>query len=659
MQDNYDVPPQSPEPPRSPVPPPPPTMQRRRRSRWWIPLAIIAGLCLVVVVFIGVFVSFITSGFSGSEKSVSVRDNSVLVVDLSSGLPERASSGGLFGTNTSTSVLRAVTSIRRAATDSRIKGIYYKAGGAGMGFAKLAEVRDALTVFKGSGKFIYAYIDAGSKGHYYLASVADSIFMPSEGMLEFNAFGASSVFMKGLFDKIGVEWYVQQYEEYKSAGESMSRTNWSAPAKEEVRALVEQRQAMFIDAVASGRSIDVPVVRALLDSGVYSAQEAMQARLIDGIAMESAVRDRIRHRLGTGDTTKSGAQKLRMVNIGQYWSSSDDRESSKEAIDDSKTIAIVYASGAIMPGKDNNDPFGGGEDGVRSASLIKALREAGNDSDVKAIILRIDSPGGSVLASDEIWSAILDIRKKKPVYASMSDVAASGGYYIAMACDTIIAHPATITGSIGVILSIPNLSGTMNKLGLTVDTVNLGRSTNFMNPMMPFSQADRDRLARISEPIYRRFVQKVADARKKSFDDARALAKGRVWTGSAAHAAGLIDVQGGLYESIQLVKRRLGVDSATKVPLAVYPQSVDRVEAILKLLGLEDGSSDEDDADATAPASVRMLFTKAMGADAQWERVWATLPPDIRNQVYHMASLTDIGMREHSLYMLPNAIEPF
>ncbi|HCN04572.1 MAG TPA: hypothetical protein DIS79_03045, partial [Bacteroidetes bacterium] len=219
----------------SPLPPPPYYAQPRRRTRWWIPLLIIGGVIFVFFAAIIGFVAFIGAGISGGSEPVRVKNNTVLLVDLSGGIPEykpqmRFSFGG--SSSTGPSLLDMLTAIREAKTDDNIKGIYYRAGG-GAGMAKLTEIREALLDFKSSGKFVYAFIETGSKAHYYLASVADSIIMPEEGMLDFSAFGANGLFMKGMFDKLGVEWHVEQFEEYKSAAEMMSRDSWSAPAQEE------------------------------------------------------------------------------------------------------------------------------------------------------------------------------------------------------------------------------------------------------------------------------------------------------------------------------------------------------------------------------------------------------------------------------------------
>lgn len=636
---------------QTPPIPPPPSAGPRRRSRWWIPVAVIGGLLVLFIVVIGAFVGALFSGFSeiggGLDKeAVQVKDKSVLVVDLSSGVVEHRPNlvFNFGGDQAGVSLMSTIHAIRDAKDDPKIEGIYYRAGG-GVGMTKLTEIREALIDFKSSGKFVYAFLESGSKQHYYMATVADSIFMPQEGILEFNAFGASGMFFKGLSDKLGIEWHVEQFEEYKSAAEMMSRENWSEPAKQEVRELIEHRQNMFVDAVASGRKLDKGLVLAAMNRGVYLPDSLKALGLIDGFSRESELRERIARRIDPSDT--SDHPKLNVVSVSAY----ADRENSADMseVQKDKGIAIVFASGAIASGK-NSDPFDQG--GIYSRDLIAQLRKAAKNEDVDAILIRIDSPGGSAIASDEIWAVIKEIRQTKPVYASMSDVAASGGYYIAMACDTIIAHPSTITGSIGVIMAIPNLSGTMDKLGIGRDTISLGASSNFMNTTMKFTDADKAKLREFGAGIYQRFVQKVADSRKKSFEDTRALAKGRVWSGTAAKQAGLVDINGGLLDAIKIVKRRIGADENKKVMVYSYPEKIDNLSAILKMFGIDDSNGDDEEASAPR-VTIPMLLERAMGSPSAVEQAVKAMPADARRQFEHAAALANIGLTERAMIMMP------
>ena len=639
----------------TPIPPPPSSQRQRRKSRWWIPLAVIGGLLLLFVIVIGAFISLVVSNLGDiggglESEPTKIKSKTVLVVDLSAGVVEYRppvvfNFGGDQG---GISLLTAVTAIEDAKTDDNIEGILIKSA-ENTGMTKLTEVRDALLDFKSSGKFVYAFIESGDKADYYLATVADSIFMSQEGLLQFNAFGASGIFMKDLMGKLGIEWHVEQFEEYKSAAEQLSRDKWSEPAKQALRAIIEQRKDMFIKAVAESRKMDASKVDMLLNKGVYVPDSLLAAGLIDGFAREDELRERIAKRIDPSDTTSH--PKLRVKSLSSY--ANRERNSMGDEVDENHGFAIVYASGAIQAGK-NNDPFD--QEGIYSKNLIAELRKAWENDEVEGIILRVDSPGGSALASDEIWSAIREIAKDKPVYASMSDLAASGGYYIAMACDTIIASPSTITGSIGVIMAIPNLSGTMGKIGVGIDTISTGPSSNFMNTLVPFTQADKTALREFGSGVYKRFVQKVADSRGMDFEETRALAKGRVWTGKDAKVAGLVDIEGSFGDAIDAMKRRIGVDPATKIKLYTYPEKIDNLTAILKMFGIDrDDEEEENTSNVSATDLIGRLFAPATPV----EQLWKSLPSDTRAQMQYAVAMSNIGKSEQTMAMLPVAIPQF
>jgi protease-4 len=622
-----------------------------KRNRWWIPLAVIGGiLALGVIVFmvvIGAFIGGLFAGMDDGAKHTGVKENSVLKIDLSGGLAESTTQdpfAALTGSTTGgASLYDVLEAIRKAKTDDRIKGIYITGGPTGAGMAKLSEVRQAILDFKKSKKFVYAYMDMGTKAQYFVASAADSIFMPEEGIIEFTAFGASAPFMKGLYEKLGVTWHVEQFEEYKSAAETMSRDKWSEPAREEVRALLEQRTEMFLTAVAASRRLEKSYIKAVMDHGVYLPDTLKYYRLIDGLAREQEVKKKIHRRMNPNDTAEF--KKLRAVSIAQFLDHAKDEDNDADV-----GIAIVYASGVINSGKQQS-PFQ--EAGIYSETFIKNLRKAADDKDVNGIIIRIDSPGGSAFASDEMWAVIQEVRKRKPVYASMSDVAASGGYYMAMACDTIIAHPATITGSIGVIMALPNLSGTLNKIGVTVDTIAMGASANFMNPTLPLSDAERERLHGYGANTYRRFVQKVATSRGKEYEETRLLARGRVWTGQAALANGLADISGGLTDAIAVMRNRLGADPDKAVKILRYPKQTDGLQALLEMFRGSDESESDNTDEPSAAQIIAALMQYNYGDASAARQIVAAMPRELRAQVDHTAAITRIAMQERTLMVLP------
>ncbi len=657
--------------PSTPVPPPPPPPYymppQRKKSRWWIPVLIIAGVFVLMIVSLIGIVAAIGSSVADSfeEEEVTIKNNSVLYINFKKPLQEYDKSDGFSFGNSSDKTLsffEALNAIKKAKEDENIKGIYYVANGNLPGMAKMVELQEAMVDFKKSGKFIYSYLETGNKNDYFFALPSDSIFMPREGFIEGQAMGASVMFYKNMLDKIGVNVHVQQFEEYKSFGETFSRTNYSDPAKEELRAILQQRHNLFISSVSTMRNLARQQVAFLIDKGIYRADSLWNYGWIDAIATETQVRDIIKSRLGiTEDTSdenegedesekkkkKKSSSKLELVSLKTYAHSSsgiDDTE-----IED-KEIAIIYGVGGIRTGKTSSNPFGGSDMEIASTSFIEDLRRAREDDDIKAIILRIDSPGGSALASDMIWEEIQKTKKVKPIYASMSDVAASGGYYIPMGCDTIIASPYTITGSIGVISVIPNFSGTINKVGVTVDTINMGKSSQFMNPLFAYTDADKARLKGLMEPIYTSFVTKAAQSRKKSYEEMRMLAKGRVWTGEDAHKNGLVDVLGGFQTAIDIAKKRIGVKKGNKVRINYYPQTKDKFQELLESFGIGKKQDEED-------ALMNEQFKSFIG-NAVLESVSekSALPLPVRQQVTDALSVTRIGMKEKVQMVLPYSV---
>jgi protease IV len=569
---------QNPNPPYETRPP------QRKKSRWWlIFLIVFSVLCAGFFILIGSFYFLFKSSLE--PKTVTVKPRSVIQLKVSGELAEYVTAKPLaiFGQDgrASVSFLDVLTAVRRAKSDNNITGLYYRSGGLDMGFAKATELRDALLDFKKTGKFIYAYIEAGGELDYYFASTADSIFMPTEGMVELNGFGVSQIFWKGTLEKLGVEPFVTQFEEYKSAAETYSSKGFSSYSRQELRVLIDERFRNYVNAVAQSRNLDPAVVQRAMNRGIYSADSAMACKFIDGIRSELAVKQLFDPEEARRDSIKSREHKTRMITLSQYVRSY--AQASPDNVVRDKEIAIVYGSGMMVPGRaDGGGPFGDAI--LASESFIMDLHRAADEKQVKAIIIRIDSPGGAVIAADAIWAEIQKIKKEKPIYASMSDVAASGGYYMAMACDTIIAHPATITGSIGVISIIPNISGTLNKIGATSDTVATSPAALFLNTLMPFSERDKQTFYQISEPMYKRFVQRVADSRHKTFAQARQVARGRVWSGESALTIGLVDTLGGLQTALQVAKRRLGVTPQQRVRLRIYPEPRDPLQSLFNLL---------------------------------------------------------------------------
>ena len=607
----------------------------RRKSRWWIVLLILFLLFVFGVIFFMVGLLALVKG-PFSEKPVEIKPGSVVELRVRGQLGENLQTAplSLLGTETqSATFLELINGIQRAATDDRIRGLYYRSGDLLCGMAKAVEIRDALIKFKESGKFFKAYLDIGGELDYFFASAADSIFMPTEGMFELNGFAIEDLFWKETLDKIGVQFYVEQFEEFKSAGESYSRTGFSAPARQSLREILIQRQQILLQAVAAGRKLEPAMVSAAFNRGLYSADSLLELGFIDATRSEGSVRDHLLTRESEQDSSK----KIPLISMAHYARSAD--KSGQEVVQ-GKQIALIYASGVIMPGEDEMIPLLD-EATIASRKFVRYIRQARDDKRIKAIILRIDSPGGSVMASDEIWEEIGRARKIKPVYASMSDVAASGGYYIAMACDTLIAHPASITGSIGVISTIPNLSGALKKIGAHTDSLKTAEGALFLNPLYPFTDKDKKKFRQLSANIYQRFVQRVADSRGKSFEEARLLARGRVWTGEAAYTHGLVDTLGGLRTALDLAKRRIGIGADQKVRLRVFPQPQEPWDLFKKLFEqLSNQNSSRSRLEAASLASTLPA--------------WPLLPEQVRSQLEYLALLHRLGERERILAAMPS-----
>jgi len=621
------------------VPKPDSTKKASKFSKSMMIFGIILGLFILA----GIGLSFLFSG----DDSVEVKMNSILVVSFSETLNEYTLDAGPFSESSSASFLDVLQALKNAKNDPLISGIYIKAAGTPLGFAKLEEIIEAIKDFKKSKKFIYAFVETGSKSDYLLASYADSIFMPKEGLAEIQAPGASVMFYKGILDKMGISVHVEQFEEYKSAGETFSKDKFSQPAKEEIAVILQARSQRMYQLISTGRNIPIRTVQEAFDRGVYASDSLLSLHFIDGIAQETEVKEKIKRKIESINLKKSGSsdkiKNLSMISLSEYSEAKNAYKNPSKA-PENQQIAIVNGVGAIRSGKSGgSNPFDQGTMEIASSSMASDIRKAKEDNNIKAIILRIDSPGGSVIASDELWNEIKSAKKVKPVYASMSDVAASGGYYIPMACDTIIAHPQTITGSIGVIAMIPYLSGTLNKLGITIDTLSTGASSQDMNVMMPMTERSQMKLKSQMYPIYQRFVQKVADSRKMTFDQARSLAKGRVWLGNDAKNNKLVDTLGGLSLAISMAKKRIGIPDSTDIIIKSYPEKKDFIEELLSTLTK---TKNNDEVHILSNKSAFMSFVSEVITSKM-------LPHPIHQQLALFWDIVNVSSKEKVLLTMP------
>lgn len=501
---------------------------------------------------VGLFISFLVLGVllffsimglisSAGKKPIQVKDNSVLELNLDYDIPERSDEDftALFDPEGGHSMLgldQLLSAINNAKTDGKIKGIILKTNISGSGYATVLELRNALKDFKSSGKFIYSIAPYYDEKNYYLASVADSVFLERSGNVLFNGLTANIMFFKGALDKLGIEMQYVKVGAYKGAIEAFTRTELSAENREQISEYIHDLYNSVLQGIGESRKMDTArLSQAFNNFTIKSPQDAVKFGLIDRLVYEDEVISGIEKKL---KLKKDDA--LNVIKASAY-SNSDEKGKDKK-----DKIAIVYAVGEIIDGEGNQSTIG-------SVSMVKALKKAREDKDVKAIVLRVNSPGGSSMASDVIAREIALCKAVKPVVVSMGDVAASGGYYIAALADTIIALPNTITGSIGVFGLFPNMHELLtNKMGLSFESVKTGQYSDFARVDQPLTEADRFYLQSMVDRIYDDFTNVVEKGRGLDSITVEALAQGRVWTAGQAKNKGLIDAFGGINDAIKI-----------------------------------------------------------------------------------------------------------
>lgn len=513
-------------------------------------------LLYLVAAFFGALAAFFFVLLFGAALLLSgdttprVEAASVLELDLGGRVPEVAPLnpfGSLVGTRAIT--LRDVTeALEKAAADDRIAAVWLKPDGVNASWATLSEVRAALEAYRAGGKPLLASsgADGFSEAAYFLASAADSVFTPPEAAFELNGFYLAVPFFAGTLDKLGVRPQVIRAGSYKSAAESFTNRALSPENREQYEDLLAQTSATFADAVAASRGLaPAEIERIVAGGGLYDARAALDAGLVDDLRYDAEVTAALRAYTG-----QDADAELRTVALGDYVAVPRS-ETGLPTRSRNDRIAVVYAVGQIMPGESKPDAGSGAILG--SDTFAETLREAVRDETVRAVVLRIDSPGGSAAASDAMWQAVEEAREHVPVVASMGSVAASGGYYAAVAADTIVAEPNTVTGSIGVISILFDASEFLNdRLGVTLDAVQTGPTADLGSIAEPLEPQEEAILERMTEQIYTTFLARVAAGRGFSPDSARALAEGRVYTGTRARQLGLVDELGGLDRALEI-----------------------------------------------------------------------------------------------------------
>ncbi|MBD2757336.1 signal peptide peptidase SppA [Spirosoma validum] len=506
-------------------------------------LATIVGLMLFS--FVGFLLLLgIGAAFSSSDSKTTVSANSVLKLDLDKPIEERSSEnpfsdfGPVRSSGDAIGLIELKQSLKNAKEDDNIKGIYLQTESPTAGWASLEEIRNALIDFKQSKKFVYVYSESMSEKGYYLASVADKIYLNPAGDLEWNGLNAELSFFKGTLDKLGVKPEIFRVGEFKSAIEPFIRENMSEPNKLQVTSFLNSINDHMLVRVAQSRNLRVDSLKQYADKlTIQKPEDALRTKLITNVGYQDELESVIRKQLGVAEK-----KKINYVSLSKYeQSEKDDAEGSG-----SNRIAVIVATGDIHTGKN-------GDNSIGSETIVEELRKARLDDKVKAIVLRVNSGGGSALASDIMYREVELARKAKPVIGSMSDYAASGGYYMLMGCNKIVAEPNTITGSIGVFALLFNTETFLkDKLGVTFDRVKTNENADFPAATHEMTPFQKQTMQRSTERIYADFTSKAAAGRKLPVDSIRAIAGGRVWTGIQGKALGLVDQLGGLDDAVKL-----------------------------------------------------------------------------------------------------------
>src|ERR1700691_5947559 len=492
----------------------------------------------------------------------------ILELDLTEGVPEGPATDPLSAVMSIRKIRlpEILDGLRRASQDDRVRVLVAKVGGGRIGLARMQEIREAIAEFRASGKLTVAWAESfGEFTHgnlpYYLATAFDRIYLQPSGTLGLTGVAVEQLFLHDALAKAGIDFQSAKRYEYKSAADNLTERGFTGPAREAAERLVVSVAEQFSTAIAERRGKTVAEARALLDRGPFLAEEALTEGLVDALGYRDEVDADVRKEAGQEAILQYVARYQRGHMLAQRVRSLPNSRD--------RFVAVIYASGPIRQGRSNRSPVGDGAMG--SDTVTAALRAVTADDRARAVLLRVNSPGGSAIASDAIWREVVRTRNAgKPVVVSMGDVAASGGYYIAMAADLIVAQPGTLTGSVGVILGKPVFAELFGRVGITTDSVAQGARATMFAPAHPFSQDEWDRINTWLDAIYRDFTQKVAAGRRMPVERVHELARGRVWTGADAAANGLVDEIGGLHTAAEIARRRAGLPA--DAPLRVYPR---------------------------------------------------------------------------------------
>jgi protease-4 len=467
-----------------------------------------------------------------------------------------------------------VDSIDRAGRDGKVDALVLRVGFLpDAGWGKVQELRDAIARFRTSGKPAYAHLEFAGNKEYYLATACSKVYAVPNAILDVSGLRSETTFFAGTLEKLGVEAQFEGVGRYKNAPNQFTESGFTEPHREQMDALLDSVYGEYARAIGAARNKSAEEVQVIVDNGPYDGQTAHAAGLVD----ELLYADQLRERLKDAESVTPGRYSKGSTSHGGL------------GFDRRPRIALVYAVGEIVGGESQGGPFGGQVAG--SDTVAAALKQAREDESIRAIVLRVDSPGGSGIASDVIWREAVLARQAKPLVISMGDLAASGGYYIAMAGDSIVAQPGTITGSIGVFGGKLTLRGLYDKLGITKEILLRGKNADLFSEYRPWDEEDRAKFRGLMESFYREFVTKAAQGRRKSYEEVDAVAQGRVWTGAEALHHGLVDKLGGLDVAVAVAKERAKIDAGEDVVLVLVPERKGFLETLIERQEEEVGES--------------------------------------------------------------------
>ncbi|MEO6223615.1 MAG: signal peptide peptidase SppA [Vicinamibacterales bacterium] len=522
-------------------------------------MASAAGLMVLAIMF-------------GGPSAPTVSSNSTLFLRVQAPFSEIESNSVLSQfVGTAPTLRTVIAAIDKARHDDRIRGMVVIPSTGGALWAQLQELHDAIAAFRASGKSLVVFMEYGGAGDYYLASAAERVLMMPAGTLDVSGLATYELFFRGALDKLGVYPDLLHMGEFKSYSNTFTERGFTPAHREMTKSLNRDAYDQLVSAIAKGRHKTVEEIRTILDDGPFLPEEAKAAGLIDDLAYDDQIDD------------ASPVQGTRRLESNDYL------RGFVASVGSGPRVALLYAVGTIASGDSTFDAPGGTVLG--SDTFVEWIRKVRADSSIRAIVIRIDSPGGSAIASEVIWRELMLTRQVKPVIVSMGDVAASGGYYMAVPANAIVAEPGTITGSIGVVTGKFVLEGTLDKLGVGTDSVSDGRFAEIYSPFRPFTPPERAKVEAQMQATYELFVSRVAEGRRSSAEKIDAIARGRVWTGKQARELGLVDELGGLDRAIALAKEHAKLDATKPVTLVVYPQKRSFADLVTNPFGVGLGAS--------------------------------------------------------------------